>query len=382
MWGVEDLTAMDQGLLLGARSHVAWGAAQVAAYIADLSDGTVPSQSLRALLSSVHRVASEPGWMQGNPAPMPDSARTVAERMSVDAGAYASAEFSALNAARTAALKPFVQFDEALLPANLEGATVDIHVPVLDLARSARTSNESAALMEHVCARVLEQCPGLTTRVGDVYLHSTATEETAEVDVFASDRASRHFLDAEVKAHYEDRDIPTTPKLYKAGFRGSLSQLAERRRVFLGGAYATVRGERQALSPRASFVGLAVLLHDYSGLIWRPQVLGEQRDANLLTMADLAVITSTLRDDDEFFEYLEYRELLFGRGSGFAHDEVDVLCHFLESDSTALRRHLREMPERTAYMVPAREMPSSLTTHMHPPPREEFRRQLLTLPRV
>lgn len=125
-----------------------------------------------------------------------------------------------------------------------------------------------------------------------------------------------------------------------------------------------------------------MLLHDYSGLIWRPQVLGEQRDANLLTIADLAVITSTLRDDDEFFAYLEYRDLLFGRGSGFAHDEVDVLCHFLESDSTALRRHLREMPERTAYMVPARDMPSSLTTHMHPPAREEFRRRLLTLPRV
>ncbi|MFJ4252341.1 hypothetical protein [Microbacterium sp. NPDC090003] len=320
--------------------------------------------------------------MNGNLEYMPEAARSLAEQMSVDAGSLASAQFSALNAARTASLKPFVRFDGVVVPANLEGATSDIHVAILDVARSRRSSNESARLMEQVCARVLSQCPGLNTKVGEVYLHSNTTDETAEVDVFAAGRQQRHFLDAEVKAHYEDRNIPTTPKLYKAGFRGSLSQLAERRRLFLGGAHVTGRGERVALSPDASFVGLGVTLHDYAGLIWRPEVLGEQRGANLMTIADLAVVTSTMRDDAELFEYLEYRELLFARGSGFAHDEIDILSHFLEVDSSALCRQMREMPERTAYMVPARDLPSSLATNMQPPPREEFRLSLLMLPRV
>jgi len=377
--GVEALSTMEQDLLLSVRTRFAWGSVEVARQIVECADGDIDMGEFDSLVDYLQRVAHSAGWLHGVPDAMSDGAMRLASRMATAEGARAGLTFGALNSTRASILKPFVIVAGMMLPANLEAATTRLHIPILELARETRTPKQSAALMEQVCSRIFRKCPGATVRVGDLWM-SAPENDSEELDVVVTNRKRTRLLDVEVKSQYEGKDLPTTSKEHEQGIGGVLEQLSRRRAAFTAGAEVTVNGTSFALAPRSRFIGLAVMLHDYSGLIWRPGLPGEPVGSNLITMSDLAVVVATLKDDEELFTYLEYREQLLSDGRGLATDEFDILSHFLDHTHAELRRQLRRRPYKSMFMVPPRDAHANLMTNMIKPSRTDIRAMLRSLP--
>ncbi|WP_424937597.1 MULTISPECIES: hypothetical protein [Bacteria] len=379
--GVETMTAMEHEQLIGSRVRFGWSAAEVARSVAALRPSLIDPETLERLLEYCRAMAESPAWSHGQPAPVASSARALAAEMAVRPGQYAGSTFGELNGSRQALLRPFVIVDEGVFPASLDAATTRIHLPVIGYVRRSMRPNESAALLEQVCESLLARCPGLKTIEGHKTLTVSESNE-GEIDVAAVDRDRSRFLDVEVKAHLEGDIVPTTPRLFERGVRSVIDQLALRREAFEAGRRPSANGAPVPLSATARFTALAVLLHDYSGTIWRHQEAGAPLGASLMTIADLALVTAVVHDDRELFQYLDIRDRVFARGGGFACDEVDLVALFLEHGHDDLRVQLDALPPRGTFLIPPRDAPSHLVTEMRTPSRTAVRRTIAGLPRV
>ncbi|WP_402844264.1 hypothetical protein [Microbacterium sp. GXS0129] len=378
---VAALSPLDHDVLTGVRTRFGWSAAEVARQIVLAAEPRIARGEFESLVDYLDELAHSSNWFRGAPETMPGPARALAAKMAIRAGEYHGRSFSSLSMMRGSVTHPFVNVDGTIIPANLEAATTRLHLPVLELARADLRPKQSAALVEDIVGRILARCDGVRVHGGDARIAISPTD-IGELDILATDRSCTHVLNVEVKAHYEGQDVPTTAKGHANGIGGVQRQLARRKKAFAGGESVTIGGTPLALSKDARFIGLAVLLHEYSGLIWRPERLGERLGANMITIADLAVVTTALNDDRELFSYLDFRDDLLGDGRGYASDETDILALFLSHSRATLQRMLRKRPRKSVAMVPSREVPSDLVTSMRAPTREKVRTMLRDLPLV
>ncbi|PII82303.1 hypothetical protein BMH32_08305 [Leucobacter sp. OLJS4] len=202
------------------------------------------------------------------------------------------------------------------------------------------------------------------------------------MDVVAIDRTATKVIDLEVKAHYEGDTIPTTPKLHSRGVEAVAEQIALRQEAFESGVPVCLDGAPLALRKEADFLGLAVTLHDYSGLIWKAEPKSPGKAVNIITIGDLAVITTVLKDDAELIAYLELRTAYIASGRSYVCDEIDFLAHFLLYGPKQLRSEISQVPEDGRLMVPARDILPALAAVMQVPAPGIGRAVIATLPEV
>jgi hypothetical protein len=135
----------------------------------------------------------------------------------------------------------------------------------------------------------------------------------------------------------------------------------------------------------SSFVGIAVVLHDYGGGIWNSRVLEAARGYRpgfaIIRAIDLMLLAHTLRDMDEFIDYLSFRQE-FLDCSGCAMDEIDILAAFLEN-ARRYRHLFKDKPDASTGFFRARGVdPELLISSIAPRGSGRWRATVANLEKV
>lgn len=375
------LTAMDHDHLIGSRIRLGWTAAKVAGAISNVVPEILPRLGLDGLIEFVGGMALGQEWMVGETRDLPSEARQLANALSIEPGALVGQRYSALLGSLEATRRPFVEIDGIVLPAGLEGATSRLHIALIDYVRRWLKPNEAAEVLEKVCRILLADCPGMHALWGDLGVR-ISDQNPGQIDAVGVSASRQNLLALELKSHFERGVLPTTADSFIRGLGKADQQLEDRRQAFEGGAALTYRGEPISVRPGATFYGLTVVIHDYSGLIWRPLMPGEGLRFNAVTIADLALLVSVVESDVELFQYLDLRGRVLSSGMGACSDEVDLLSLFLERGYEDLISRLPAAAERQMIVIPPRDAPDSFLQGMQQPSRKDLRRAVAGLPRL
>ncbi|BBX94141.1 hypothetical protein H5U98_22780 [Mycolicibacterium boenickei] len=389
------LTVMIEALsarLLPSRASFWWASRELAQLIArHTPNGVLPQQAVNELADYVDTTAQQAHWWDGNcgAVPLSPAARAVAQLCSYPCGSQAEKPFDDIMVKRDIEVHPFIDVDGVIIPAALQHIFESYHVAIFDALRRTHGNNvDTSELFELVCRDTLARLFTTSTRLfpDRMHVYNRAGKQVGETD-FAIAHGPVLLL-GEVKSKAAPGQVLMNGKRFNDQITETIEQLDTVIDNLANHEGTLVsNGHTVDTTGISTYLGFAVVLHDYGGGIWNSAVLHQARKGRpgfaILRATDLMLLAHTLRDMSEFIEYLKFRQEFIDH-TGMSTDEIDILATFLE-DSRRFRHRLSNTADITGLttLLRPRDVDKTLLNSPTPPASSgQWRATVANLPKV
>ncbi|PVB42971.1 hypothetical protein DDJ39_07600 [Mycobacteroides abscessus] len=355
-----------------------WASRELATLIArHTPDNILTEADVTELADYVDRTTSTALWRQGqcDIATLSPAARRIAGSCSYGYGSQAGKPFQKMLVQRDIELHPFVDVDGVMIPAALQKIHEGFHVALFHaLRKQHKHTVDTAQLFELVCRDTLARLFSQSTTIlpDRMHIYDSCGVQLGETD-FAIAHGSVLIL-GEVKSKAAPGEVLMNGERFTDQITETIKQLDKAvDNLTNNGATLVANGQRVDTEGISTFIGIAVVLHDYGGGIWQGKVLHEVRQGRrgfaILRAVDLMLLAHTLRDMDELIDYLSFRQE-FMDCYGFSVDEVDILAAFL-GNARRYRHFFRQvnLVHKNVIPLPPRDVERELLISPTPPAR-------------